>query len=100
MFRIRQYIKMFLQNVLLPVVYACFRHAPIREGSVIFADAHHTQMPFSMRRMYEEVCELERQGKCRTELRLLSACRFLQKALRDNRCPAVAFLRSDEKDRV
>ncbi|MFR8548447.1 MAG: CDP-glycerol glycerophosphotransferase family protein [Lachnospiraceae bacterium] len=68
MFRIRQYIKMFLQNVLLPVVYACFRHAPIREGSVIFADAHHTQMPFSMRRMYEEVCELERQGKCRTEL--------------------------------
>lgn len=53
MFRIKQYIKMFLQNILLPLVYVCFCHTPVRKGSVIFADAHHDEMPFSMRRMYE-----------------------------------------------
>lgn len=55
MFRIKQYIKMLLQNVLLPVIYFVFCHAPVRKGSVIFADAHHETMPFSMRRMYEEL---------------------------------------------
>lgn len=55
MFRIKQYIKMALQNVLLPVVYRCFCGRPIRKGSVIFADAHHQDMPFAMKRMYEEV---------------------------------------------
>lgn len=56
MFRLKQYIKMFLQNIVLPLLYAVFRRAPIRSGSVIFADAHHDEMPFSMRRMYEELC--------------------------------------------
>lgn len=56
MFRIKQYIKMFLQNIVLPLLYAVFRLAPIRRGSVIFADAHHEEMPFSMRRVYEELC--------------------------------------------
>ena len=50
MFRVKQYIKMLLQNVLLPVIYFGFCHAPVRKGSVIFADAHHETMPFSMRR--------------------------------------------------
>lgn len=66
MFRLRQYIKMLLQNVLLPMVYFCFRHRPVRKGSVLFADAHHDEMPFSMRRMYEEVqlgCADEGQDK-------------------------------------
>ena len=56
MFRIKQYIKMILQNVLLPLLYQCFCHRPVRKGSVIFADAHHERMPFAMRRMYETVC--------------------------------------------
>ena len=68
MFRIKQYIKMLLQNAVLPLVYQCFRHAPVREGSVIFADAHHGQMPFSMRRAYEAVSELEEKGKCSVQL--------------------------------
>lgn len=63
MFRVKQYIKMLLQNVLLPVIYFCFCHAPVRKGSVIFADAHHESMPFSMRRMYEEL-----QGQYQIEL--------------------------------
>ena len=68
MFRVKQYIKMLLQNVLLPVLYQLYRRRPVRRGSVIFADAHHETMPFSMRRVYEEVCALEEQGSCSVEL--------------------------------
>lgn len=59
MFRLKQYIKMLLQNVLLPALYGLFRHRPVRKGSVIFADAHHAEMPFSMQRMYEAVQKLD-----------------------------------------
>ncbi len=60
MFRLKQYLKMLLQNVLLPAVYRiCSRH-PVRKGRILMADAHHTEIPFSMRRMYEE---LKKQGK-------------------------------------
>lgn len=55
MFRIRQYLKMLLQNVFLPLVYAWYAKRPVQQGLVIFADAHHDSVPFSMRRMYEEV---------------------------------------------
>ena len=59
MFRLKQYIKMLLQNVLLPLVYRCFCRRPIRKGSVIFADGHHEEIPFSMQRMYEAVAATE-----------------------------------------
>lgn len=55
MFRLKQYLKMFLQNVLLPLFYSYYARRPVRRGSVIFADAHHDEIPFSMRRMYEAV---------------------------------------------
>lgn len=55
MFRIRQYVKMFLQNVFLPLVYAWYARKPIQPDLVLFADAHHDAIPFSMQRMYEEV---------------------------------------------
>lgn len=57
MFRIKQYMKMFLQNVLLPLVYAWYARRPVQKGLVIFADAHHEEMPFSMRRVYEALTE-------------------------------------------
>lgn len=57
MFRIKQYIKMFLQNVLLPMVYAAYCRRPVRRGSILMADAHHQEIPFSMRRMYETLTE-------------------------------------------
>lgn len=58
-FRIKQYIKMLLQNVCLPAVYRCFRRTPVQKGLVLFADAHHDGMPFSMRRTYEELIKLQ-----------------------------------------
>lgn len=57
MFRIRQIIKMLLQNVVLPLLYAFFRCAPVRRGSILMADAHHEGLPFSMQRMHEELTQ-------------------------------------------
>jgi CDP-glycerol glycerophosphotransferase (TagB/SpsB family) len=68
MFRIKQYGKMLLQNILLPAVYGMFCRRPVRKGSVLIADAHHDTMPFSMQRMYEELQERERNGQCSLEL--------------------------------
>ena len=55
MFRIRQYIKMFLQNVCLPMLYHFWARRPVQKGKILMADAHHTKMPFSMRRVWEEL---------------------------------------------
>ncbi len=67
MIRIRQSAKMFLQNVLLPPLYAIFRHAPVQKGLVLFADGHHTSVPFSMQRMEQAVQKLQEAGDCRIE---------------------------------
>ena len=67
MFRIKQYLKMLLQNVFLPLVYAWYARRPIQRGLVLFADAHHEEIPFSMRRMYEEVSG-NNQGKWEIEV--------------------------------
>lgn len=53
MFRIKQLLKMFLQNILLPLFYAWYARKPVEKGSILFADAHHDQIPFSMRRVYD-----------------------------------------------
>ena len=58
-FRIKQYLKMFIQKCALPLVYNHYRRQPIIKNSVIFADAHHNTLPFSMQLMHEE---LERMG--------------------------------------
>ncbi len=58
-FRLKQKIKMLLQNRLLPLVYGVYRRRPVEKGLVLFADAHHTEMPFSMRRMYDAVHRME-----------------------------------------
>ena len=66
MFRVKQYMKMFLQNILLPLFYRIYARRPVQKGSVIFADAHHEEIPFSMRRMYETVtAQMERREKDR-----------------------------------
>ena len=57
MFQIKQFLKMFLQNALLPLIYAWYARRPVRKGSVLFADGHHEEIPFSMRRMYEALAD-------------------------------------------
>ncbi|MCD8073586.1 MAG: CDP-glycerol glycerophosphotransferase family protein [Lachnospiraceae bacterium] len=68
MFWIKQWMKMLLQNVLLPLIYRLYCRRPVESGLVLFADAHHDAIPFSMRRMYETVqgmaADAYTPGKC------------------------------------
>ncbi len=66
MFALKQLIKMVLQNVFLPLIYAWYAHRPVKKGLILFADAHHERMPFSMRRVYRA---LKKDGTGTLELR-------------------------------
>ena len=48
---------MILQHIVLPAVYfaGCLIHRRVNEKLVVFADAHHTKMPFSMEPMFHAV---------------------------------------------
>lgn len=61
---------MLLQNVLLPLVYRLYCRRPMEKGLVLFADAHHGEIPFSMRRMYETVQAMAADGGVKAELRI------------------------------
>ncbi len=50
---LKQYIKMFAQNCVLPVCYRLNCRGPVRPELVIFADAHHNSRPENMRLLYE-----------------------------------------------
>lgn len=52
---IRQYIKMAVQNILLPTVYCLLKPKQIEQGLIIFADAHNEQAPSSMAPLIKEV---------------------------------------------
>lgn len=58
----RQYIKMGVQNILLPFVYQIAKPKQIEKGLVIFADAHNQRMPSSMAPLVKEV---KRRGRMR-----------------------------------
>ncbi len=55
-FMLRNFAKMAIQNVVLPVAYelAKLRHRG-EKTLYVFADAHHTELPFSLAAMYEHV---------------------------------------------
>ena len=50
---IRQFIKMLLQKTLLPLLYKIYTYQRIEQDLVIFADAHHNSLPFSMKHMHD-----------------------------------------------
>lgn len=52
---LKQYIKMGVQNLYLPLIYKSASGAPVDKNKVIFADAHSHSTPYSMRRM-EQAC--------------------------------------------
>lgn len=66
-FRLKQCGKMVLQHAVLPAVYAvgCVFHPETERETVLFADAHHTRVPFSMERMLEAVGESGMHAECR-----------------------------------
>lgn len=58
-FTLRNISKSFTQNCILPIAYALakLRH-PGEKTLYVFADAHHTAMPFSLERMYDRLVEM------------------------------------------
>lgn len=51
----RQYVKMAVQSLLLPAFYDLFKPKQIEQGLVVFADAHHKNVPSSMAPLVREV---------------------------------------------
>lgn len=58
-FTVKQYFKMVLQNVILPFVYNIWRivYWNREPELIIFADAHHDTMPFSMVQIHDALLE-------------------------------------------
>lgn len=52
---IRQYLKMAVQNLLLPAAYRLFCTKQIEKGFTLFADAHNAKVPSSMAPLVREV---------------------------------------------
>ena len=73
-FRIKQIIKMMFQNGILPICYWFHSRGKINEKLVIFADAHHDDIPYSMEEMYIQVKKLDVQiVECCTNYKTHSA---------------------------
>lgn len=51
-FKVKQYVKMFMQNIVLPVFYQIGKARKVSPNLVIFADAHHDEVPYSMEDLY------------------------------------------------
>lgn len=54
-FFVKQLIKMAFQKIILPIVYRIYAVRPICPGTVLLADAHHTEIPFSMQALKVEL---------------------------------------------
>lgn len=52
---IRQFMKMAVQSVLLPIVYRLHQGRQIEKGLVVFADAHNGKVPSSMAPLMREI---------------------------------------------
>lgn len=58
-FVLKQFVKMGVQNIFLPLVYRLYKKKKIDPKLVLFADAHHRELPPSMRCLYEELRKTE-----------------------------------------
>lgn len=53
----KQFLKMAMQNVILPVTYGFWKclYAGKKQDLIVFADAHHDSMPFSMQYLHQQL---------------------------------------------
>lgn len=57
-FRVKQLVKMASQHIFLPSIYWLYSRRNVNEKLVVFADAHHNSIPYSMEDMYEKMLQL------------------------------------------
>lgn len=69
---IREYIKTVMQRVLLPTVYNLSKKKQIDQDLVILADAHHDELPYSMRELAEGL-------RTQTDFTVMELCKDYQK---------------------
>ncbi len=62
-FYLKQIFKMAVQHIYLPIIYFFCSFEKVKKGLVVFADAHHDSLPFSMEYMKKTLEEYKRQGK-------------------------------------
>jgi len=70
--KIREYIKTLMQRVLLPAVYRLSKKRTVHAGLVILADAHHDELPYSMRELAEKL-------RTRPDFTVMELCKDYQK---------------------
>lgn len=58
-FSIKQLLKMFVQSCVLPFAYNLCRHKPVNKNLIIFADARHDSIPFSMSELYKQTKNMD-----------------------------------------
>lgn len=56
-FQIKQLLKIFSQNIILPVAYRFYALRPVNENKVILADSHHREIPYSIVNIKKSVIE-------------------------------------------
>lgn len=110
-FFVKQLGKMSVQNVFLPVVYLFCCRKKVNKKLVVFADAHHEELPFSMRCLYEELQKTDLQteilvsdyGKDSFFVNLKNMIRFMERyacagcvVLCDNFLPAASCRKRKE----
>lgn len=54
-FKLRQYSKMVMQHIVLPCIYKIYCLKKIDKKLIVFADAHHNEIPYSMKLLFQEV---------------------------------------------
>lgn len=69
---IREYIKTVMQRVMLPALYSISKKKHIQKGLVILADAHHDELPYSMRELAEAL-------RAQPEFTVTECCKDYQK---------------------
>ena len=57
-FRIKQYLKMYIQNVYLPKIYRrAVKKTSVNPNKIIMADMHSDSLPYSMQAVYASLTE-------------------------------------------
>ncbi len=62
---VKEQLKMLLQHTMLPAVYRLGALRRVQKGLVVFADAHHDSIPFSMKKMYARI---KKEDRCKIKV--------------------------------
>ena len=74
-FKVKQFVKIIMQNIVFPFFYRIGKIAPVDDRLVIFADSHHDDIPYSIWILTEK--RLKMSWKIKVGFTELEVCRPL-----------------------